>query len=72
MVTKDVPAYAVVVGNPAKIIKYRFDKSEIEKLEKTKWWEMKPEELYILYPFFDSVAEFCEKKNSGGQTNRRL
>lgn len=32
VVTKDVPAYAVVGGNPAKVIKYRFDKELIDKL----------------------------------------
>lgn len=32
VVTKDVPAYAIVGGNPAKIIKYRFEKSIIDKL----------------------------------------
>lgn len=34
VVTKDVPHYAIVGGNPAKIIKYRFDKDIIEKLVK--------------------------------------
>lgn len=38
VVTKDVPAYAIVAGVPAKIIKYRFDKVKIEYLLKTKWW----------------------------------
>jgi virginiamycin A acetyltransferase len=38
VVTKDVPNYAIVGGNPARIIKYRFDKKVIEKLEKEKWW----------------------------------
>ncbi len=32
VVTKDVPAYAIVAGNPAKIIKYRFEKEIIDKL----------------------------------------
>ena len=39
VVTKDVPPYAVVVGNPAKIIKYRFSSQIIEKLLEIKWWE---------------------------------
>lgn len=37
-VTKDVPPYAVVGGNPAKIIKYRFTKEQIEDLLKIQWW----------------------------------
>ena len=37
LVTKDVPDYAIVGGNPAKLIKYRFDKDTINKLLKIKW-----------------------------------
>ena len=39
VVTKDVPAYAVAVGVPAKILKYRFSDEKIEKLKKLKWWD---------------------------------
>lgn len=38
IVTKDVPPYAIVVGSPAKIIKYRFDDETITKLLKSEWW----------------------------------
>lgn len=36
---KDVPPYAIVGGVPAKIIRYRFSKLEIEYLLKFKWWD---------------------------------
>lgn len=39
VVTKDVPAYAIVAGVPAKIIKYRFNDKQIEQIENIKWWE---------------------------------
>ena len=39
-VTKDVPAYAVVVGSPAKVIKYRFSNNLIEKLQLSQWWNL--------------------------------
>ena len=39
VVTKDVEPYAVVGGNPAELIKYRFSAEEIEKLLKLKWWD---------------------------------
>ena len=45
VVTKDVPAYAVVAGNPARIVKYRFDEDTIEKLEKMQWWDWSIEEI---------------------------
>lgn len=39
VVTKDVPPFAIVGGNPAKIIKYRFDQTTIEKILQTQWWK---------------------------------
>jgi virginiamycin A acetyltransferase len=39
VVTKDVPPYAIVAGNPAKIVKFRFSEEKIEKLLEIKWWE---------------------------------
>ncbi|WP_338972383.1 CatB-related O-acetyltransferase [Spiroplasma endosymbiont of Panorpa germanica] len=38
-VVKDVPDYAIVGGNPAKLIKYRFSEEEIKKLNKLAWWD---------------------------------
>jgi len=38
VVTKDVPPYTIVVGSPAKIIRYRFDESKIKLIEDSKWW----------------------------------
>ena len=38
VVVKNVPNYAIVGGNPAKIIRYRFPEEIIEKLNKIKWW----------------------------------
>ncbi|MCB9772158.1 MAG: CatB-related O-acetyltransferase [Candidatus Omnitrophica bacterium] len=40
VVTKDVPPYAIVVGVPAKIIKYRFEPKIIERLLEIKWWDL--------------------------------
>lgn len=42
LVTKDVPPYAIVGGNPAKIIKYRFSNIIVDKLLHSKWWELSP------------------------------
>lgn len=39
VVTKDVPYYSIVAGNPAKIIRFRFDNGTIEKRLNSKWWE---------------------------------
>lgn len=45
VVTKDVPAYGIVAGNPAKLIKMRFSEKIICKLENTQWWLWEREEL---------------------------
>lgn len=38
VVAKDVPDYAIAVGNPAKVIRYRFKPQAIERLLKLSWW----------------------------------
>lgn len=45
VVTHDVPPYAIVVGNPAKILRFRLTPEQIEKVEATKWWELDKDEL---------------------------
>ena len=45
VVTKDVPPYAIVGGNPAKIIRYRFNESQIEKLLFLEWWNWSEEKI---------------------------
>lgn len=40
VVTKNVPNYAVVAGNPARIIKYRFSQEVIQLLEDLCWWDL--------------------------------
>jgi acetyltransferase-like isoleucine patch superfamily enzyme len=52
VVTKDVPAYAIVAGVPAKIVRYRFPEKTIERLLRVKWWELELSELSGL-PFRD-------------------
>lgn len=39
VVTNDVPAYSVIGGNPARVIKYRFDEETIRELEEIAWWD---------------------------------
>lgn len=38
VVTKDIPAYAIVGGVPAQVLGYRYDPETIHFLEKTQWW----------------------------------
>jgi virginiamycin A acetyltransferase len=45
VVIKDVPPFAVVGGNPAKIIKYRFSSDITNKISKSRWWDKDIDEL---------------------------
>lgn len=58
VVTKDVPPYAIVGGMPAKVIKYRFEKDEIEKLLEVKWWDMDIDYLKTNFTKFHDVKDF--------------
>jgi virginiamycin A acetyltransferase len=49
VVTKDVPPYTVVAGNPAKVIRKRFDDKTIEKLLEIKWWNWEMEKIMENY-----------------------
>jgi virginiamycin A acetyltransferase len=55
VVTKDVPPYAIVVGNPARVIRYRFDPPVIEDLLRLRWWTL-PFELTLDLPLSDIAA----------------
>jgi hypothetical protein len=46
VVNKDVPPYAIVGGNPAKVIRYRFTPEQIEALLEIRWWDW-PDELVV-------------------------
>lgn len=39
VVTRDIPDFAIAVGAPARVIKYRFSKDDIEKINKSRWWD---------------------------------
>jgi acetyltransferase-like isoleucine patch superfamily enzyme len=58
VVTKNVPPYAIVVGVPAKIIKYRFSTSQIEKLQMIKWWDSSPHLFEKVTKNFFKIDEF--------------
>ncbi|TBL98575.1 Vat family streptogramin A O-acetyltransferase [Hafnia paralvei] len=45
VVTTDVPAYTIVGGNPAKVIKKRFSDEVVCELEKLAWWDWPVEEI---------------------------
>jgi chloramphenicol O-acetyltransferase type B len=62
VIAKDVPSYAIVVGNPSKIIRFRFDKSIIEAMLLIRWWDWPEDKIkQTMQDFKLPVEEFVEK-----------
>lgn len=49
-VASHIPPYCIAVGNPAKVIRKRFDEETIELLEQLRWWDKPIEEIDTLMP----------------------
>ena len=47
--TRDIPAYTVYGGNPAKKSKVRFD-DELKELLRFRWWDLEPQRLTEILP----------------------
>jgi acetyltransferase-like isoleucine patch superfamily enzyme len=62
VVTHDVPAYAVVVGVPAKILRYRFTQKQIEQLLKIAWWNWDCSKIAAnVTKFYGDVDDFIKE-----------
>lgn len=67
VITKDVDPYSIVVGNPGKILKYRFNEEDIKLLLSTCWWDFTREELQRmvdsrLFHNFELFKEYITKR----------
>lgn len=60
LVTQDVPPYGVVAGNPARLMKKRFDDDTIRRLLNLKWWQWEDQKIEKFLPLFlgTDVAAF--------------
>ena len=58
---EDVPPYAVVVGNPQKIVKYRFSRDVVESIMKIKWWDWPDENILASRFYRSSTEEFINR-----------
>ena len=63
VVTKDVPPYAIVAGNPAKVVKYRFTEKQIDKLLKISWWDWPEDKIREngMTLWSDNIDKFIEE-----------
>lgn len=60
-VTKDIPPYAIAAGNPARVVKYRFDQETIKKFMAIKWWNWDVKKIMENAPLMSDVEKFLEK-----------
>jgi serine acetyltransferase len=63
VVTQDVPPYAIVGGNPARLLRYRFNEEVIKKLLGIKWWNWSDSKVNEAIPLIcsDAMDEFIKK-----------
>lgn len=61
VVTKDVPPYTIVAGNPAHVIRKRFSDDIINRLLESRWWEMSDSQLKILAADIKDPESFLNK-----------
>ncbi|HEY4427089.1 MAG TPA: CatB-related O-acetyltransferase [Solirubrobacteraceae bacterium] len=57
VVTKSIPPYAIVAGNPARILRYRFDSETRERLLALRWWDWDDKDIAAALPWFTSNIE---------------
>jgi len=57
VVNRNVPPYGIAVGNPARIVDFRFSKETIEKLITSKWWQKPLQDLLPEYDKFQKPLE---------------
>lgn len=64
VVNKDIPPYAIAVGVPARVIKYRFTPKEIEILLQLKWWDWPDDKIKEKLKLFYNPKSFFENIES--------
>ena len=57
VVTRDVPDYGVVGGNPAKVIRNRFPAEVVQRLQASKWWLLPIEEVQLKMREFEEIID---------------
>ena len=61
VISKNIPDYAIAVGCPSKIIKYRFNDDKIASLKRIQWWNFEEDKLKDIEKLFWDVDEFIKK-----------
>lgn len=59
VVTRDVPPFSIVCGNPAKVLRYRFDEKTIQKISESEWWNR--DRTFLSRLDFDKIDVFLRQ-----------
>lgn len=67
VVTQNIPPYAIAFGNPAKILRYRFNQETITALLQIAWWDWDDQRIVEFLPYLlnPDIREFISKVNNG-------
>ncbi|MDQ7004669.1 MAG: CatB-related O-acetyltransferase [Ghiorsea sp.] len=67
IVTKDVKAYEIWAGNPARFIRKRFDDETIERLLDSRWWDWDDSRIKKHSDLMNNIEEFIKKISSSNK-----
>lgn len=65
VLTKDIGEYEVWAGNPARLIRKRFNNDVIEQIIESNWWDWDEETLSKTASYFNSIQELLEHQIKG-------
>ena len=61
VVSKDIPPYAIAVGSPIRIIRYRMTEDQIAAMQRIQWWNWDDDRLQEVEKMFEDIDGFIEK-----------
>ena len=61
VVSKDIPPYAIAVGSPIRIIRYRMTEEQIAAMQRIQWWNWEDDRLQEVEKMFEDIEGFIEK-----------
>ena len=64
IVSKDIPPYAIAIGSPIQIVKYRFPPEIIKELLESNWWDDNNEKLQDVEMHFFEVEKFLKSRKN--------
>lgn len=72
VVAKNIPPYAIAVGNPARVVKYRFDEETRKKFMLLKWWNWDLRKIYRNVDLMSDTEKFLSEHYSPKLKNQNV